>query len=199
MKSQLEKFLEKRGDVLLVGYILLGAVALGIFRTLHDENLAFAFKYLSIPILLLSFYVYFFKMSRFRAKEGPIKGPLYTLGCVLLLITISAGYVSVVNAFGPGQRDITIQGRIAELKTEQHRRGKTYNVVLAGKGDRTLTLKVPLAEYNSLAVGQHYSARWKIGSLGMLYRPRISANRDQHPTGSGPGEKKWSCEQAPAR
>lgn len=186
MKSQLEEFFEKRGDVLFGGYALLGGVAFCAFRTLDNANLAFAFKYLSAPILLLGYYVYFFKMSKFRAKEGPIKGPLLTLCCSLLLITVSAGYVSVANAFGPGQRNITIQGRITELKTLQHRRGKTHNVVLEGKSGKSMTLKVPLAEYNTLAVGQQYSARWKIGSLGMLYRPRISTNPDQHPTGSSP-------------
>jgi len=114
-------------------------------------------------------------MPRFRAKEGPIKGFLLTLLCSFLLISVSSGYVSVVNAFGPGQRDVIIQCKIAELKTLQHRRGMSYHVVLVNKNGKSMEFTVPPAEYNTFAVGQQYAARWKIGSLGMLYNRQTIA------------------------
>lgn len=190
MSSRLDKFLQKRGETLLVIYILLGGVLLCIFRTLHSANFAFAFKYLSAPILVLSFYIYFFKMKKVRAKEGPITGPLLTLFFTFILIAVSAGYVSAVNAFGPGQRDIIFHGKVTELKTMEHRRGMSYHVVLTNERGRSIELPLTRAEYETLAVGQRYATRWRLGSLGMLYKPRMSSHHNQSPPGPDREEKK---------
>ena len=169
MNSQLEKFLQRRGGILFATYVLFGGAALSVYRTLDDANFAFAFKYLSAPILLLSFYVYLFKMPGWRAKQGPVKGPLFTLCFSLLLIATSAGYVSIVNAFGPGQRNVIIQGKISELSTT-HSRRTSYWVTVVDKSGKSKEFRVTRGEYDTLAVGEQYSARWKLGSLGMIYK-----------------------------
>jgi hypothetical protein len=72
------------------------------------------------------------------------------------------------------QTETLVQGRITRLSVAGNK-VRRYEVSIVDATDRPTTLDIGWTEYQQLSVGQIYSRRWKIGSLGMLIQMEIQS------------------------
>lgn len=161
--------MQQWGGRLLLGYVLIGLVPMFIYETELDASFILAIKYLSAPIVILSGYIYLFKMPSYRSETSRVVGIFVTLTLAALLTLMSGSYLLIINAFGPSQSELTVQGNVTKKETSG-RNSTRYKVTVTEMSGRQITLDISLREYDQLVMGQTYSQTWKRGSLGLLYR-----------------------------
>ena len=64
----MEFYLKKYGNGLFILIAVVAIIPNFLYDTVLNAPYHWAFKYLSIPIFGLSFYVYFYKLPKFRRK-----------------------------------------------------------------------------------------------------------------------------------
>lgn len=130
----MEYYLKKYGDWAFLVYILVGVAPTFMYDTILNESYDWAFKFLSLPIGALCFYVYLFKVPKYRRKAGKVKGFLWTSMIAAMLIFISGGYVMGLNAMVGEQQQVQLTGEIVELDTyESTKGGMSYYVYKIGR------------------------------------------------------------------
>ncbi|MBC3807810.1 hypothetical protein H8K52_10690 [Undibacterium seohonense] len=167
--TSFEWFLRQQGGRLLLVNALISLIPLFIYEGELDASFILALKYLSAPIFILSVYIYLFKMPSYRSETSRIMGIFVTLAVAALLTVMSGSYLLIINAFGPSQSELAVQGNVTK-KEISGRNSTRYKVTLTDINGRQITLDVSFKEYDQLVVGQMYSQRLKVGSLGLLYR-----------------------------
>jgi hypothetical protein len=123
------------------------------------------FKFLGIPIFGLCLYP-------FLGKAGPadsIVAMVFALVCSLFLIMVASGYLFIFNVIGPWQHEMLVEGKIVRLR-DTGTKIRRHEVTLVDGTGKRIELDVSYTEYNRLAVGQTYSVRWRVGTLGIMYK-----------------------------
>jgi len=168
----MEQFLKKYGSNIFFGYIIIGIIPIFVFVTEFNTPFYYSFKYLSLPILTLTFYVYLMKMPTYRRANGDVKGILLTMLYTVMFILFCSGYIIGFNAIFGKQTDYKIEGTIVSLSSiSGGKGGAKYHVSIKNSmSDNVIKLDVSKHEYDKLNIGQVYSAYWKVGSLGIIYK-----------------------------
>jgi hypothetical protein len=168
--GRLERVLLKHGTALFMTFMLAAVVPLLAYQTEFNAPFDLAFKTLTVPIVALCFYVYRFHMPQFRAESSTLKGVMLTALFAALIVLMSGSYVLLANAWGPGQREILLEGRITELYVHRGRHTTSYLVTLVVADGSSTQVEVQEDEFARLRVGGRYSQPWTVGALGILYR-----------------------------
>jgi hypothetical protein len=168
----MEAFLTKYGSWFFITFMVLGVIPILRYDTILNEPFIFAFDYLTIPVLLIAYFLYFTKFPKYRKLAGDFKGCLWVFMLCCLFILMSQGYVMYVNATFGTQLNTKLEGEIVELDIYSSTKGGTSYYVYIDNPVRgeILQLDVSKRHFNKLKEGQQYSETWKIGSLGILYR-----------------------------
>ncbi|AIY67078.1 hypothetical protein [Pseudoalteromonas piratica] len=168
----MEAFLTKYGSWFFITFMVLGVIPILQYDTILNEPFFFAFDYLTIPVLIVSYFLYFTTFPKYRKQAGDIKGCLWVFMLCCLFILMSQGYVMYVNATFGTQLDTKLEGKIVELDTYTSNKGGTsYYVYIDNTATgEILKLDVSKRHFDKLKVGNNYSEIWKTGSLDILYR-----------------------------
>ncbi|WP_207797900.1 hypothetical protein, partial [Shewanella xiamenensis] len=170
----LEFYLKKYGNGLFILIAVVAIIPNFLYDTVLNAPYHWAFKYLSIPIFGLSFYVYFYKLPKFRRKAGNFKGFAWTSMVAALLLLFSGGYVLFFNAWVGSQKEVYLSGTVVELDTYKSTKGgmSYYVYVLLPNSDEPVKLDVSKSHFNTFKVGSEFKEVWIRGSLGILYHRR---------------------------
>jgi hypothetical protein len=163
------KFLNSK----LAGAMCVAIAVLGMFAPVfYDMDaiapMMLAAKFLGIPIAAFLLYLSLFKGPPDSAGNRIVLCFLALLA-TLFLVVVSSGYIVLANAWGPWQRETLVQGRIVSLRDTGYK-VRRHEVAIVDASGRRIYLDVDWAEYHQLSVGDTYSQRWKIGTLGILYK-----------------------------
>ena len=151
--------------------MIVGMIPVLTYETEFNTSFHLAFKYLSLPIILICLYVYFTKMPSWKRDVGKIKGLFWTLMVAASLILLSGGYVLGANALIGTQNTVEVKGEIAKLeKTISSKGGTSYIVSIKDNSNNLTKLRVSKEDFIGLKEGQLYQDYWFIGSLGLLYK-----------------------------
>jgi len=168
--STTKEFLKsKYGGILFVIIAVLGLFAPSFYDIDATAPMVLAAKYLGVPITAICFYAFLFKIPSPKSLGGWIIGCVLTLVFSVLLIVVSSGYLVFANALGPWQSETLVEGRVVRLRVAGTK-VRRYELSIVDAAERRTTLDIGWAEYHRLSVGETYSKRWKIGSLGILYK-----------------------------
>ena len=169
---RLEYFLKKHGDKSFGLFMVISIVPLMMYETVLNSSFVWAFKYLSVPIVIICFYVYFKRIPNLRRESGELKGITLTTVVAAMLLLMSGGFVLGFNNFIGPQSDFQLSGSVVKLDTyESTKAGTSYYVFIKTiDTGKTLKLDVSKKNYTALKVGDFYSEPWKKGSLGLLYK-----------------------------
>ncbi|MEP2652382.1 MAG: hypothetical protein ABJH06_10355 [Paraglaciecola sp.] len=167
----MERIVRKYGDNLFFVYMIVGIIPVLIYETEFNTPFHLAFKYLSIPILSVCLYVYFFKIPNWKRNTGKIKGLCWTLMIAAMLILLSGGYILGVNSLIGTQTPTEVNGEIVKLeKNTSSKGGTSYIVSIKDNSNKLTKLLVSKDDFIGLKKGQLYQDTWFTGSLGLLYK-----------------------------
>lgn len=170
MESPFELLLRKYGTGAFITFALLGVFPLFAYECEANAPFFFALKYLFLPALAMGLYMFWFKTPSFRARMGDVKGTLWTALLAVLMTLSATGYVLLVNAIGPGQSNVMIQGVVYDLHVSHGRRVTSWYATIRTREGRAIRFELSRAHYERLQAGQPYAETWKVGTLGLLYR-----------------------------
>lgn len=167
----LEKLLRRYGDKLLQSYFVGALVPLFLYETEFNEPFDMAFEHLTIPIVLVSFAVFWFGVPEWKEEVGILKGSLYTLLAAGLITLMSGAYIIGINAWVGEQTEVRIQGEVTSKWVSHGRRSETHHITVRDPetGEST-QLNVSESVYSRVEEGERYERTWHVGSLGLLYR-----------------------------
>ena len=170
----LEFYLKKYGDWLFIIFAVVAIVPNYLYDTVLNAPYIWAFKYLSIPITVITFYIYFNKLPKFRREAGKFKGVAWTSLVAALLILMSGGYVLAFNAQIGSQEAVQLSGKVVELDTYKSTKGgmSYYVYVSFPNSEEPTKFDVSKSHFNTFEVGAEFQEVWFLGSLDILYRRR---------------------------
>jgi hypothetical protein len=174
----LENYLKKYGNISFLIYGFIGVIPIFMYETISNESFFLAFKYLSIPFLLIALYTYVFKLPLYRRKIGGIIGESISFLGVLvvtsMLLLFSGGYVMGLNVIVGEQKQFELIGKVVELDTYKDTNGgRSYYAYIKREGIFESTkLDVTHTHFIRLKVGDIFSETWLKGSFGLLYKKR---------------------------
>ena len=171
-RLRVEYFLKKHGDKSFGLFMVISVIPLLMYETVLNASFVWAFKYLTIPIVFISFYVYLKKIPNLRKEAGELKGITLTTITALMLMLMSGGFVLGFNNFIGSQSDFYLKGQVVKLDTyHSTKAGTSYYVYIKTEDtNEELKLDVSKTNHSNLVVGDFYSEPWKKGSLGLLYK-----------------------------
>jgi hypothetical protein len=155
--------------VFFFSYSFIGLFFVLVFNGEYNEPFYFAFKYLSIPFIIICYAVLSFE---FRAKKVTFSGVLYTLFCFCVLTIFGSGYLAFFNNKVGAQEACAIEGKVIKSETSKHKHGVSYYLTILEIHSKK-EMKFEVQNYNQLTkypIGSNYSKTWYKGSLGLLYR-----------------------------
>jgi len=164
---KLIKYIHLYGDKAFLIFIFIGLIPFYCFTMEYSLAFYFALKYLSIPILIITLFIFTVSSS----KNHKLKVVIVYLARGLIAIVVSSGYIVAFNALIGSSKEILVEGNITNIETHIGSRGhRDYFVHLSGvSADTPDRLQVDREEYESLKNQKLYSKIWKKGSLGFLY------------------------------
>ncbi len=170
----MEFYLKKYGDWVFVVFAVVAVVPNYLYDTVLNAPYIWAFKYLTLPILFITFYVYFNKLPEYRRQAGIFKGFVWALMVAALLILLSGGYVLAFNAQVGSQEAVQLSGKVVALDTYKSTKGgmSYYVYVSFPDSEEPTKFDVSKSHFNTFEVGSEFQELWFKGSLGILYRRR---------------------------
>ena len=172
MSSELQTFnvkeflLSKPAGAMYVAIFVLGMFAPAFFDVDALAPSVMAVKFLGIPIFGLCLYAF---LGKGRGPKEIGVGIFFALICSLFLLMEASGYLFIFNVIGPGQSETLVEGKIVRLR-DTGAKIRRHEVTIVDAAGKRIELDVDYPEYRTLAVGQTYSARWKVGTLGIKYK-----------------------------
>lgn len=165
-----EKFLIKHGTHIFLAYMLIALVPIIMFQIELDKPFILGFKYLSLPVTLIVFSIYWFALPNWKKENNLFLGLLMSGLISLLIVLMSGSYLMGINAWIGKQRPYEISGKIIELEARDGSKYNSYFVTLENKDGSIKKLDVSENLYSNLTVGDNYTDVWKLGSLGLIYK-----------------------------
>ncbi len=166
----MENFYFKYGERVFTVFLILTVIPALYFETESNRPYITTFKYVSVPVLIASFYIYMYKIPNIKKDSGKVKGPLFTALYALMISILSGGLVVGVNGLGPSE-EYRLEGYVSELKYLNSKSGPRYMVKIEKKGStESINFDVSKQEYGMYRVGSFYSRIWRVGMLGFLYK-----------------------------
>jgi hypothetical protein len=168
----MEASLTKYGTWLFAAFIILGLFTVLGYDTIQNEPFVFAFNYLTIPVLVIAYTLYFKMFPKYRKLAGDFKGCVWVFFVCSIFILMSQGYLMYINAAFGTQLNTKLEGEIVELNTHSRTKGGTsYYVFINNTATgEVVKLNVSKRHFEGLKEGQYYSETWNTGSLGIRYR-----------------------------
>jgi hypothetical protein len=175
----MEDFLKKYSILIVIVCCVGSLIPRFLFSIESNIHLVFTFTYLSLPITLICFYLYFYKLPTFRKKMGKLKGIISIIFISFILSLMSANYIYLVNAYIGNQKEFLIEGEVVKLDSGTLRLGafsallyfSKYHVYVKDlKSNKVRKLEVSKEHFMSLNKNQLYSETWKKGSLDLVYK-----------------------------
>ncbi len=167
----LGRLLSRFGGVLFVAGAVFSMLPGFYIRTEVNAPLYFALKFLSLPIASATIAVAFAVRADFvSSSKRPIAYRLFVVLLIPVLIFLSSGWASAVNALLPGTPYV-LQGVVSE-KYETHGRSSTTWVVGVTAEGRVTRITVSRAAYQSIQVGSVFRQPRRMGPLGFSYVPK---------------------------
>ena len=163
---------EWKFPLLFIAYAL-GALYI-IFSINTEVNLPYylAFKYLTIPWLILSTIIVFIKPKLFMKPDEIKKWKQILLSLLLtgLMTLFSGPYVSMANALLPPQEKILIEGHIVSkcLTGKYHNIPEVVLDELNSRGE-PYRFEIKRNDFENLRIGDQYSKVFTRGGLGFVY------------------------------
>jgi hypothetical protein len=169
--SFIEMVLRKHGDSLFLVFVVIAFVPMYLYELEFNQPFIFAFKYLTIPVFAITFYVFWYKMPKWRREVGALKGVAMTFLVAASITLMSGAYVIGANAWVGQQKNIRISGEITKLDTVRGSRTTSYQVTVTNiENGQVKKLDVNERVYLKLKLGDAYSEPWVVGSLDLIYR-----------------------------
>ena len=167
----MESTLRKIGDPLFFVFMIGAIIPIFIFESEFNEPYNLAFKYLSLPILILTFLLSKLLLPKWRSEVGPFKANGFTLLSALLFILLSGGYVIAFNALIGKQTPIMIEGSVTNKSKTIGSKSTSYQISINDKNSgKEIKVESTEKEYKNTEVGDTYSKKWVVGSLGLIYK-----------------------------
>jgi hypothetical protein len=137
------------------------------YRSADGGATAFAFRWLSLPFLMLWLIVAFRTEALGRsAFQRVISAAILTV----FLCSIGSGWLMWLNVAVGDQRDVVISGIVIGKSSGGHRGANTVTV----RDQRTMVpvrVEVSRAEYVTVRPGDRFESSMRIGLLGIMYAP----------------------------
>jgi len=155
----------------IIVYLAGGLLATVSIDTPGDSGFGFAWRYLLLPIAVLSVYVGYRRSSTDGTPEaGPRRRALTAIAVFVTLMIGTPGYVMLANSVGADGEPVTVEGPIVE---KWNRGGRTTSYHLRIRDERTgrqVKLRVSYPDYKAATTGTRFSRTFFRGRLGLLYR-----------------------------
>ena len=148
--------------------LLLSLSAGFTFSSVDGGTMAFAFKWLSLPILAVWLAVAF--RTDALGKEAAHK-VISSIILTVFLCSIGSGGLMWINAGIGEQKIITVSGDVVGKQSGGTKGYPTVSVQDA-RTFQVYHIEVSRREYESVEVGRHYQKQMRVGALGMLYARR---------------------------
>ena len=149
-------------------YLIIGILPLFLINTEHDVPILYAFKYLSLPVIIIS-YCYTYTLKEWRDSVSRVAMIIMPLSAALLITFFSIGYISVVNMIS--HTKVEYSGKIVLKQKIRGRYSTTYHITIF---DNSLHEKkefdISSDEYSHLKEGDVYRSQWNVGLLGIPYK-----------------------------
>ncbi len=149
----------------LVLYALISFSTLFWIQDEVNKPFILAFKYLSLPVVCISYGLYFFHFTDGESENLFVRifRPLLV---AFIIVFMSFGYINIVNAFIPPSQKVIVEGKIVDIKN--HRSTRTITV-LTEVGNR-IRVRVTKEEYRNASWEKPFRKEMKRGCLGLLYK-----------------------------
>ena len=166
----MEDFYLRYSGRIVTLFMILTCGPVFLFDSVSNEAVLWTYKYLTIPILLAIFYMYFYKFPIYKEDSGKIEGPIVTLISAFALPFFIGGFIFGINCLGPSE-NVRLEGNITKMKVNNSRFGPGYLINFEEKkSGETLSVYVPRKEYHLYQIRGYYSQSWKVGMFGFLYK-----------------------------
>ena len=149
----------------LTGSMFIDAELNGLYR--------FIFCYLTLPVVMLSYAVMWFGMTRWRRNVSWLKAAMAPGAVALAILFTCGGLVNYANALLSTGEKVQFSGPITKLSSSSGRGGRGYYLALSdtatGQGRK---FRITHQEYLNLKVGYAYIRTMKQGGLGYAFQWR---------------------------
>ena len=155
----------------IIVYLTGGLLTTVSIDTPGDSGFSFAWRYLLLPIAVLSVHVGYRRPSRDETPEArPRRRALTAIAVFVTLMIGTPGYVMLTNSVAADGEPVTVEGPIVE---KWSRGGRTTSYHLRIRDERTgrpVKLQVSYPDYKAATIGTRFSRTFFRGRLGLLYR-----------------------------
>ena len=162
----MEKFIDKYGEKLFWALMLTGIAPLFFYDTEFNVPYILAFKYASIPVLIISYVISIHYMPNWSLKTGPVMKLIMPLLVSGLVVLFMGGHVIAVNALVGTQYERHITGEIIDMNTSGGRTTTHTATVVDINTQEQKTLEISTREFKTYRIGDTYQKLWYEGSLG---------------------------------
>jgi hypothetical protein len=168
MFEKIEIFINQYGLTILLVYIGLTIIPLLLINTEHDAQFIFAFKYLFIPILIIS-YLFIGILEEWRSNASMYSLIFLPLITALIITVFSCGYISAINIIG--YKYVAFNGKVIKKDILHGTDHTTYRLeIYELKSKIKKQLDVSIEEYHNYNQGDLYTGKWKLGLLGIPFK-----------------------------
>jgi hypothetical protein len=158
----------------IIVYLTGGLLTTLSIDTPGDGGFGFAWRYLLLPIAVLSVYVGYRRSSKDETPEArPRRRALTAIAVFVTVMIGTPGYVMLVNSVAVDGEPVTVEGPIVE---KWSRGGRTTSYHLRIRDERTgkqIKLQVSYPDYKAATIGTRFSRTFFRGRLGLLYRWKL--------------------------
>jgi len=172
-KASFALFITRHGTTLFLSCMAVCMAPVFLIASEFNAPFIIAFKYLSVPIVLVSFYVGLNCREAFLALGTPRR--VFWLCLVISTLTailFSGGLVLGANAVLPPQTEVVLEGTVTSKTT-----GK-YDYYLHLQGTNGVTaIEVSRGEYEAARMGSTYRGTRRMGPFGFSYVWKHRAKR----------------------
>jgi len=173
-KKSFVLFISRHGTTLFLSCMAVCLAPVFLIASEFNAPFIIAFKYLSVPIVLVSFYVGLNCREAFLALGTPRR--VFWLCLVistLMAILFSGGLVLGANALLPPQTEVVLEGTVTSKTTGKY----DYHLHLQGTNGVT-AIEVSRGEYEAARMGSTYRGTRRIGPFGFSYVWKHRAKRN---------------------
>jgi hypothetical protein len=162
-------FLKKYGTLLWLIFLFASFVPKFYVRTEYNAPFQWAFKFLSVPVVIACLWVGLRNKQEFQARSrGPASFWIGLILFPLLIILGCSGVATALNMAIPPQTPIVLRGMVTNKFVTHGRNSTTYVVVVSGSlGVRKLEMSQ--GEYDATEIGAPFSQERIMGPLGFTY------------------------------
>lgn len=165
MLKTIKEFFENKYFLL---YLIFGIIPLFFINTEHDIPILYAFKFLLIPIIVISYY-YTYTRINWRDSLSRTTFIIMPLLAALIITFFSIGYIAAINTIHHTM--IEYNGKILLKQKIRGRYSTTYHVIIFDSSlNDQKEFDISSEEYSHLKEGDLYRSEWKIGLLGIPYK-----------------------------